>query len=308
MSRAVIAADLGGTKILAGLVGPRGNVLAERRVPVTAGGPVLVRQLVSVVQDLRQSAPPGTAISGIGVAVPGAVRADATVWAPNISGWRNVHLADHLARATGLRATVRDDRLTSLLGEAWLGEARRARSAVFLTIGTGIGVGFLADGRFWTGAHGVSGSVGWWALGGSRPAGASRIGTLEAQVGGPAIRARMRRGRIQGTTAQDLVAAARRNVPGARALLADVGRTIGLLIANLISVLDPEVLVVGGGILQAGGFPLAQVRRVVRAHTQPLARGVRIRRSTLGVRASFLGAAALVYRPAIRGGDDALIS
>jgi glucokinase len=307
--RLAIAVDVGGTKILAGLVGPRGEVRTARCEPAAvATRDGLLRQLVSIIQDLRHEVPSDAVLGGLGVAVPGAVRTDGTVWAPNLPGWRHVHLARHLERATGLRAIVRDDRLTSLLGEHWLGAARGVRSAAFVTIGTGVGVGFMADGRFWTGAHGVAGSAGWWALGRTRSRRASSIGVLESQVAGPAILNRMRRSHLPGTGVQDLVLAARRGIPRARALLTEISWLIGLMIANLASVFDPALIVVGGGVMHGGGFPLAPIRQVVRRYAQPLARVVPIRRSALGPRASFFGAAALVYRSTTTGGNDARVS
>jgi glucokinase len=307
--RLAIAIDMGGTKILAGLVGPRGKVRAARRDAVVAASrDGLLRQLAAIIQDLRHAVPAGSSVAGLGVAVPGAVAADGTVWAPNLPGWRDVPLARLLERATGLRAIVRDDRLTSLLGEHWLGAARGVRSAAFITIGTGIGVGFMSNGQFWTGAHGVAGSAGWWALGQTRSRRASRIGVLESQVAGPAILTRMRRSRLPGASVRDLVLAARRGIPRAGKVLTETSGLIGLAIANLVSVLDPELIVVGGGVMQGGGLPLAPIRRIVRRYAQPLARAVPIRRSALGSRASFFGAAALVYRSTTMGGKDARVS
>ncbi len=296
--RIAVAVDVGGTKILAGLVGPRGEVPESRTVPADPlGGEQVLAQVVELVRSLRRAAPAGATITGLGVSVPGAVRADGTVWAPNLPGWRRVSLGAHLTRTTGLRAVVRDDRLTSLLGEVWLGAARNVRSAAFLTIGTGIGLGFMTEGHFWTGAHGAAGSVGWWARGRTdAAAAASRVGALESAVAGPAILRRMRQSRIPGASVQDLVSEARRGNRRAQALIDDTARLIGVTVADVVSMLDPDVVIVGGGVMQPGRFPLAPLRAAIRTYAQPLARQVPIRRSALGARASFLGAAALVHR------------
>jgi len=296
-----MAVDLGGTKLLAGLVGPRGRIVASRVYPVRADNRrAVLAQLATMTRDIGDAVPPGAVIRGLGVAVPGAVRSDGTVWAPNLEGWRRVPLARYLERATGLPTMVRDDRVTSLLGECWLGAAHAVRSAAFITIGTGIGVGFTADGHVWTGTHGVAGSVGWWALDrGPLAAAARRIGALESQVAGPAILRRMRRSGVGGTSARDLVEAARGGHRQATLLLHDIGCLVGLATANLVSLLDPELIIIGGGIAQAGNLLLGPIRAMVRTYAQPLARSVPIRRSALGVRASFFGAAALVHHAPI---------
>jgi len=295
--RVAVAVDVGGTKILAGLVGPRGEVHVSRMVPANPlGGERVLRQIVELVLLLRRAAPARATITGLGVAVPGAVRADGTVWAPNLPGWRRVPLGAYLTGATGLRAVVGDDRLTSLVGETWLGAARKVRSAAFLTIGTGIGLGFMMNGHFWTGAHGAAGSVGWWAGRTDGDAAASRVGALESAVAGPAILRRMRQSRIPGASVHDLVSEARRGNRRARALIDDAARLIGVAVADVVSMLDPDVVIVGGGVMQSGRFPLAPLRTAIRTYAQPLARQVPIRRSALGARASFLGAAALVHR------------
>ena len=123
--RLMMAVDLGGTKILAGLISVDGRLVRELRRPVDAWNrSALLTQLVSVVREIQDHVPARGRLEGVGVAVPGAVRPDGTVWAPNLKEWRRVALADHLTKYTGLRAVVENDRLTSLLGEQWCGAAR----------------------------------------------------------------------------------------------------------------------------------------------------------------------------------------
>lgn len=299
--RLVLGLDLGGTKILSGLISRRGDLVRVRRVPLTGRTreAVLV-QLAEIVRQARGELPTDAAVEGIGVAVPGAVRADGTVWAPNLPGWDRVPLAAYLSQITGLRVVVQDDRLTSLLGECWLGAAKRVRNAAFITIGTGIGAGIMADGHLWTGAHGVAGSLGWWVVRGtSAGAAARRIGSLEATAAGPAMFRRMKQSGIVGQSAQDLVVAARRGNRRAQHLLEDIAHVIGLAVANLVSLLDPEIVILGGGVASAGRLLLDPIRVTVRRYAQPLTRSVRIRRSTLGTRASLFGSAAIVYRDAV---------
>jgi glucokinase len=295
--RLALAIDLGGTKVLGGLIAADRRVLWERRYPVDPrGGKAVIGQLTGLIHDIERLIPRGAGLEGVGVAVPGAVRADGTVWAPNLQGWTRVPLAERLSQATGLRVTVENDRITSLLGERWCGAARNIRDAAFVIVGTGLGVGVMVDGRPCRGARGVAGSIGWWTASAGRPAsGAARIGSLEAAVAGPAIVRRMKRARISGSTPRDLVIAARRGDARAAAVIADVAERLGRAVADLVSLLDPELVILGGGIAQAGHLLLGPVRAAVRRQAQPLARSVPVVRSALGIRAGFIGAATLVY-------------
>jgi glucokinase len=295
--RVALAIDLGGTKIIGGLVAASREVLWIQRYPVARGAPAAVLgQLIEVIRQAQSKAPRHVLLAGIGVAVPGAVRPDGTVWAPNLAGWTRIPLADELAEATGLPVTVENDRITSLLGERWCGAARGVRNAAFVTIGTGLGVGFMVDGHLCSGARGVAGSIGWWTLGrDGRDPRRMRVGTLEAAVAGPGIVRRMAQARIPGASPQELIVAARRGNRRARAVIREVGDLLGSAVANLVSVLDPEVVILGGGIAQAGRLLLDPVVAAVRRDAQPLARSVRIVRSYLGTRASLMGAGALVY-------------
>lgn len=295
--RIALAIDLGGTKVLGGLIAADGRVLWEQRCAVDPrGGERVTAQLTELIQDIERRIPRGERLEGVGVAVPGAVRADGTVWAPNLKGWTRVPLAERLSRNTGLKVIVDNDRITSLLGERWCGAARNVRDAAFVIVGTGLGVGVMVGGRPCRGARGVAGSMGWWTVSaGRRGSAAAAIGSLEAAVAGPAIVRRMKRARINGSTPRDLVIAARRGDARAAAVIADVAEHLGRAVADLVSLLDPELVIVGGGIAQAGQLLLGPVRAAVRRQAQPLARSVPVVRSALGTRASFIGAATLVY-------------
>ena len=136
---------------------------------------------------------------------------------------------------------------------------------------------------------------------------------LEATVAGPAIFRRMRQSGIEGENAQGLVRAARRGNRRAQHLLDDIAHVVGLAVANLVSLLDPEIVILGGGVANAGRFLLNPIRATVRRYAQPLTRSVRIRRSALGTHASLFGSAAIVYRMQRDhrpdgGGADARIS
>lgn len=308
----VLGVDLGGTKIAAGVVTSSGRLLSNVRVPTPASG---VKQDLARIFDAAQSALVAAgsewkAIHAIGVGVPGAFDPKSeTVWAPNLPGWLKVPLKRLLEKAFAKPVFVEGDRNVQALAEAWLGKrgGRPAANLVFLTLGTGIGAGIIADGRLIPGTHGLAGAAGWLAVNETWRGEFGRLGCLESQGAGPAV-ARLARkalrsdarsliralARPQGrnATAEIVASAARRGDPMARQILEEAGSHLGRGVASIVALLNPEVVVVGGGLASAGELLLAPLRRAAKKWGQPLAsRQVRIAPSRLGENAGVLGAA-----------------
>jgi glucokinase len=185
---------------------------------------------------------------------------------------------------------IDSDRSGYVLGEAWLGAARGLRDVVFVAIGTGIGVGILIDGRVVRGAHGIAGAAGWWALNPEFADEYAQTGCWEAESAGPAIARHART-----ADAQAAVAAARAGNGVAVATLDRAAAFAGMGIANLVSLLNPEVVVLGGGVVHgAGDLLLDQIRKEAGKWAQPLAMArCRIELTQLGEDAGLLGAARL---------------
>ena len=308
--------DLGGTKIAAGVVNSSGRLLARVRLGTPAQG---VASDVAALFDAAHAAVsaakiPWAKIRAVGVGVPGAFDPQAeTVWAPNLPGWSKVRLKHLLERALGRPVWVESDRNVQALAEAWLGLGARSRvqNLVFLTVGTGIGAGIISEGRLIAGAHGVSGAVGWMVIDRQWQPEYARLGCFEALGAGPAV-ARLGKlawekhpsssigvlagGNAGGITAEVVAAAARRGDAAARQVLEEIGANLGLGVAGMVSLLNPEVVVLGGGLAGAGNLLLAPLRRAVRKWGQPLARRqVRIVISGLGEDAGILGAARYAF-------------
>ena len=150
----VMALDLGGTKIAAGIVDGRGAL--RRRTIEAVERESAIDQIVRIVRDSEAD------IDAVGVAVPGLVRRDGTVWAPNLPDWDRVPLARILRRKLGVPVFVESDRNAAVLGEAWRGAARGKSDVVALIVGTGIGAGILSGGRLVRGSHELSGCVSEW--------------------------------------------------------------------------------------------------------------------------------------------------
>jgi glucokinase len=185
--------------------------------------------------------------------------------------------------------SVESDRNASVLGEAWRGAARGKRDVVVLTIGTGIGAGILSGGRVIRGAHELSGCAGWMVVTERANRATARLGSLESYAAGPAI------ARAAGTaSAIEAAIAARAGDKRARGAFAAAGRLLASAVANIISLFDPEVVVLTGGLTAAADLFLAELTRGALSRAQPLsAREVTIVTSRLGSDANLLGAARL---------------
>jgi len=308
----VLGLDLGGTKIAAGVVDSSGKLLSGVRLPTPAAG---VKRDLAALFDAAHSAVASAGVSwqairAVGVGVPGAFDpVTETVWAPNLTGWKRVPLRRLLERTLRRPAFVEGDRNVQALAEAWLGTSakNRVRNLVFLTVGTGIGAGLIVEGRVVPGTRGVAGAAGWLAVHDKWHSDFGRVGCLEALGAGPAVArfaqralrgksrslirtlARPRGGRV---TAEAVAEAARRGDRTARLVMEEIGDNLGRGVAGIVSLLNPEVVVLGGGLAGAAELILRPVRRAVRKWGQPLAtRQVRILRSRLGEDAGILGAA-----------------
>ncbi|MGH9459260.1 MAG: ROK family protein [Thermoanaerobaculia bacterium] len=284
----VVAVDLGGTKIAAALVTAAGRVGPVHEEPVETTLPEApFEQILRIARELQRGA--RTAPSAIGVAVPGLVRRDGTVWAPNLPGWDAVPLARLLTRKLKMRAVVESDRNAAAIGEAWRGAARGKDDVIVLIVGTGIGAGILSGGRLVRGAHELSGCAGWMVVTDERSELAKRVGSLESSVAGPAI-ARAGHGR-EGAS---LAAAARQGDAEARGIFTRAGRRLGVAVANLASLFDPEAIVLTGGVASAADLFLDELKRSALEHGQPLSMPkIDIVVTELGARANLLGAARL---------------
>lgn len=285
--RGVVALDVGGTKIAAGVVTEEGEIPWTATCPTSQeGAGASVAQVAHIVGEAIAGSPRDLTLTALGIAVPGWVdRKLRTVWAPNIAGWDHIALEAELGELP-LPIVLDSDRSAYVSGEAWLGAARGLSDVVFLAVGTGIGAGILAEGRILHGHDDLAGAVGWLALDTRFREEYAVSGCLESEASGGAI------GRRAGEAASEVVRKSEAGDAGARALLGEAGLYLGMAIANLVSALNPEMVVLGGGLFQSGSFLLDRARGEFRRWAQPFAaERVRLERSALGERAGLLGAA-----------------
>jgi glucokinase len=288
----VIGVDLGGTSVRAALVRADGSVLrrVERPTPV-ADEESVVAAINAVIDEVRS---PGTV--AIGVAVPSRIdrRRGRAVRSVNIP-LDDVDLRDLLIRRHGLPAEIENDATAAAIGEWHHGAGRGVRHMVMVTLGTGVGGGLILDGRPYRGATGAAAEIGHLVVQLDGPpcqGSCTGRGHLEALASGTAATARARVLFGPGADARTLVAEAERGHVGAVAALAEMGAALGAGLASLVNVLEPELIVVGGGFAAAGELLLGPARAVLaRDGLEPGRDTVRVVLAELGEDAGLVGAA-----------------
>jgi glucokinase len=323
--------DVGGTKISSALFTKTGGILGKSKVPISkAGGEPAADQVGEAVSNLSKTAARvGGRLLAVGISIPGIVySATGKVWAPNIPGWDHFPLQAWLEKRglegehdrglergheskAGVPIILESDRSAYVTGEAWQGAAAGARDAVFLAVGSGIGAGILAGGRVIHGHEDIAGAVGWFGLNPEFKTIYAEMGCFEAEASGNSVGRKARellgsgrssvmielaRGRIEDVTAETVAEAFRMKDPLALQVVDDAVRYLAMGIANIVSILNPEVIVLGGGLFQASDIFLDLVRREFRKWAQPLAaRDVRIEISALGEDAGLYGCGKLAW-------------
>lgn len=299
-----LALDVGGTKTAAGLVAADGRVLAERRAATSdlrAGGDPL-GELLRLSRELLDAGEGGVP-DGVGIALPGPVDCAGIrmLAAPTIPEIEGVPLASVFGEAFGCPVAGDNDANACALAESRFGAGAGYRHVVYVTVSTGIGGGIVVDGHVFRGASGTSAEFGHQVIlpEGGPPCDCGGRGCLEALASGRGIAARARavgRETAGEVTAESAARAARNGEAWARRVWDDTALYLGLGLANLINVLDPGIVVLGGGVaLGAADLLLGPVREVVRQRCMPsLARRVPIVPAALGSTVGIVGAACLV--------------
>ena len=297
----VIGVDLGGTTIRAALVAASGEIVrrVQRPTPVDSQGALLAAFEAAVAEVVV----PG--VGAIGVAVPSRIdlstgRALGSVNIP----LQDLALRDEVVRRFGLPAQIENDATAAAIGEWQFGAGRGVRTMVMITLGTGIGGGLILDGRPFRGASGAAGEVGHVVveLDGTPCQGTcSGRGHLEGLASGTAADALARDLYGPNANARTLVERGAEGDPPAVAALARLGSYLGAGIASLVNVLEPELIVIGGGFAAAGELVVGPARAVLaRDGLTPGRDTVRIVRAELGEDAGLVGAA-FVGREALAG-------
>ncbi len=321
-TRTYIGIDVGGTKIQVSVVEESGTILGRERATTPRDvGPEEVVAAIEKLTDkvLKQNDVRACDLSGIGIAVPGVVDPDAglVVVTPNMS-LTGVAVGEHLETRFGIPVALGNDCNLGTLGEAWLGSARKARSVVGILVGTGIGAGFVRNGKVWRGARESAGEIGHMVMQiGGPKCGCGNQGCLEALASRTAIERDLREAVAAGrktvlteSRGDDMrvirSSELRRALDVGDELVTEVMRhaaeVLGYACLSVRHLIDPEVIVLGGGVIKAcSDYMLPIVEHIVGSDQLPGAReGGGVRLSTLGDDAVVLGAVALARRRAGR--------
>jgi glucokinase len=285
----IIGVDLGGTNVVVGACTLDGTKqLAMKQVPTRAdlGADAVVENIAAEIERAitETCAATGTkrdAIAGVGIGAPGAVNMakGVVLFAPNL-GWHDFPLRDRVQERLKLPVTLDNDANCATMGEWWVGSAKGARNVIGLTIGTGIGGGIILDGRLYHGSSDAAGEIGHTTIDASgRRCKCGNYGCLEAYASGPAIAERAREalaggepssmpslvagdlGRLTAATVYD---AAHKGDRLALEVVRETGRILGTGVANLLNLINPEVVVLAGGVTQAGDALFEPMRAEVR--------------------------------------------
>lgn len=318
--RWIAGVDIGGTNLRVGLVpfdgGAPGVVRRERTLP-GRGPRDVVERVADMLRSAMREAGRGT-VAGIGVGCPGPLdrKAGVVLETPNL-GWRNVPLRDMAAEATGLPVALDNDANCAAYGEWWQGAGRGAERLIGLTLGTGIGGGIVIGGEIYRGASDAAGEVGHMSVDfeGRLCACGSR-GCVEAYASGPGIAARAVEGLAEGAdsqlaatagdgrriTARLVCEAAAAGDAYASRILTETACILAVAVANLINLLNPDVIVVAGGVTAAGDHLFGPLREAVRRRAFPAAvAACRILPARLPDTAGMIGAAGVFKQAACAG-------
>ena len=311
-----IGVDVGGTKVAGGVVDEHGNVLASNRKPTPADDQAGTRDtIVEVAAELAREHPEATAI-GIGAAAWIDAAGSTVLFAPNLA-WRDEPLRDYVSKAVGLPTVLENDANVAAWAEFRFGAARHADdSMVMITVGTGIGGGIVINGGLWRGANGMAGELGHiQSVNDGHLCGCGRLGCLEQYASGNALvrfaqagaqqepdRARqlldLAGGDPLAISGRQVTEAAHNGDGVARDAFAQVGYWLGVAMADLAQSFDPQILVVGGGVIDAGDLLMGPTEKTYR--DQLAARGrfpvAEVKAAETGNTAGVLGAADLARR------------
>jgi len=300
----VIGVDIGGTKVATGVVDINGRVLRREERPSRAylGAEVVLGTVTDLVAELRGEFPEATSV---GVGTPGLIDGDKGVVLEcnaNLVGFRGLELRDRLqARLPDARVRIENDVNLAALGEARFGVGREARSLIMVLIGTGIGGAMVFGGNIYRGVRGIGGELGHMPITakGGRPCSCGRRGCIEAYAGGAAISKEYGRRRGgEGLSVQELALRASNGDTTASQILRQAGAMLGRHLGGIVNLLNPDMLVLGGGVTQVGERYLSPLKTALRAHAiQVSYEDLSIRSATLGQDAVLIGAAILAQQP-----------
>jgi glucokinase len=263
---ALLGIDLGGTKLALAVMSEDGKILSRDIVSIENRRGKEVGQLITgkVREIIQKGNSSGNSIDAIGISVPGISHlTTGTVWAPNIPGWDDYPLLKEVESVCGgIPVTIDSDRACYILGESWQGNAKGCRDAIYLSVGTGIGAGILINGEILRGSHDIAGCIGWMALQKPYNARYTNCGCFEYYASGegitkvarallqeqPDYNGELRSKNIEEIKSADIFLAFDHGDLLASQVITSCIEFWGMAVANLVSLFNPEKIIMGGGV------------------------------------------------------------
>ena len=304
---AVIGMDLGGTKLSGALFTREGDIIHTQETLLEGkegaeAGAIVVQQLIDLDEYAREG---HFQLHSVGICIPGiSNQSSGTVWAPNIPGWEAYPLHRELKNSLSnpdIPISIESDRNCYIMGEIWKGSARSCSNAIFMAVGTGIGIGIVANGQIINGSNGIAGAVGWLALDRPYLSDYDHCGQFEYYASGIGIRRNAESLLKQGIESKHLVSgeistmdvfsAYTQNDQIAIKVIDQSIEYWGMAVANLVSIFNPEKIIFGGGVFGPAIQFLDRILEEAGKWAQPISiQQVKLEASTLEGNAGLLGA------------------
>jgi glucokinase len=317
--RYIVGVDLGGTNIVAGAMPVDGSreIAMQTRPTLAEGGAESVVERIAgmiekvITETMAETGAQRSDFLGVGIGSPGPLDREKgiVIITPNL-GWKNFPLRDEISDRVHLEATLDNDANCATLGEFWCGAAVGGYNVVGMTLGTGIGGGLILEGKLYHGASDVAGEIGHTTIDlNGRLCKCGNYGCLEAYASGPAIADRAREavlgdetesillslvgGDLKKITAQTVYEAAKHGDTMATEVVRETGRILGAGVSNLLNTFNPDVVVMAGGVTQAGDELFKPLRAEVKRRAfKPAVQACKIVAGALPLSAGVVGAIA----------------
>ena len=313
---AVIAIDLMSTSVTCAVLGKSGKVLTEENLSLEnlEGHAVslLIQKEIKKLLEIYSGKP--LQISSVGISIPGIYNSKiGRAWAPNIPGWLNYPIKQDMSYFTerNINVKIASKRTCDILGEKWLGAAKKSRNAIYLSIGRGIGAGIIIDGKIVHGYNDGAGAVGWLALDKPFKEEYKSKGYFEFTASAKGILNSIKENILTGTMPstvlkkkdvtqikiEDVFLALKMNDPMAVKIFDEAIITWGMAAANLVSLFNPELIIFGGTLFGPAAQLISRIKEEADKWTQPFfSENVKFVQSLLGANAGLFGAGHLAIK------------
>ncbi len=314
----IVGVDVGGENLRTVVIDLETNVITKvtKKTRAEEGKEKIFKRIVQTIhQVIDRSGIPSEKIKGIGIGISGLIdyKNGISLFCPNLPGWENVPVRSLIEKEFGLPVRVDDSSRAMALAENWCGIAQGTKNFIFVNVGIGSGCGIFTNGQIYRGTGGIAGEFGHITIDERGPrCNCGNNGCLETLASGPAIARRARKtieegvvsliekltgGDLDRITPEIIVEAARKGDKLAFNIIEKTGKYLGIGIADMINIFNPELVVIGAGVSQAGDLLLDPVKRTVKARAlQQSFSMVDIKLSQMGVIGGAIGAAILVLK------------